>query len=1040
MPYHARILTTLGVVAALLLTLVAAAPAAPVSSTVLVDRPAGFGALPFDGVSDASIGSHALSADGRYLVFSSSNDVLLAGDEDSAENVYRLDRSNGTLAQVNVTTAGGQPLAGSVSAAASISANGRYVEFESESSNLVPGGPADGFYVKDMQTGAVELASRATGPAGAAVAKVELAVISGDGRHVAFTATGVLHADNADGAQGATDAYVRALDVGTTHMVSVGATGGEAGGVNEGAAPDIDFNGDAVAFITGAKLSAGDTDETDDAYVRLDIGAQAEMTRFVSFTTGQTPLADTAAEVALSGDGSAVAWSNGFNGIGQELGRSIFMASLLPAVGPARRIDVSRPSGFGSGAGNPVFEPVSSATRFPVLLYFRSAAGLDGADTNDSVDLYAAEIAHPGDGNFVHLETSGKANGTVDAGAGADGGTVVAFASAASSLPGADGVRAEVYVRSARVDVNVSQPAVVPPRTSPAGSSFLPSVHAVSDDGGKVIFQPEAPAFGSVSAFGDFRDQVVVRDLVSGQTALVSAAPDGSPANDFAFAPSLDAAGSHAAFMSEATNLVGDPNPDGRVHAYVRDLATGAVTLVDRNAAGAPLADGVEEAMISPDGRHLVYVSGSADAPGRPANDRVQHVYVVDLATGTTVLADRSGDGTPADRRSFHADISDDGSRVAFESFATNLGAGVSASAQLYVRDLAKNTTTWASVPQDANPMHADPGELSLSRDGTRVAFEQENPQFGFGMTGPAQVFVRDLAAASTTLASLTPGGAVADDGEQPSLSADGSRVSFTTNFDRSPLIPQVFVRDLSAATTTLVSVGRDGGGPARLGASESSLSGNGACVAFSSRSDDLVNPSYGPDFLHVFLRGLAAGCSVGVSDSGAGGGAGGNGGGTGGNGGGGSGGPKPDKTPPRISGARLTHERFAAAGARTAIVAASRSNLRHANVPRGTRFLFSLSESATTTIAITRRTAGRRSGGQCVTPRAGLKRQCTRTVTVLTLTRRSTPRGRNSVPFSGRAGRTRLTPGRYVAQIVARDLAGNRSKPAQLAFTVVGR
>ena len=71
--------------------------------------------------------------------------------------------------QVNVTAAGGQPPADSVSEAASISADGRYVEFESDASNLVPGGPAKGFYVKDMQTGAVELASRATGPDGAAL-------------------------------------------------------------------------------------------------------------------------------------------------------------------------------------------------------------------------------------------------------------------------------------------------------------------------------------------------------------------------------------------------------------------------------------------------------------------------------------------------------------------------------------------------------------------------------------------------------------------------------------------------------------------------------------------------------------------------------------------------------------------------------------------------------------------------------------------------------------------------------------------------------
>jgi hypothetical protein len=66
MPSHAPTLKTLGVMAALLLT-PAAALAAPVSSTVLVDRPAGFGSLPFDGVSAASIGKHALSADGRYV-------------------------------------------------------------------------------------------------------------------------------------------------------------------------------------------------------------------------------------------------------------------------------------------------------------------------------------------------------------------------------------------------------------------------------------------------------------------------------------------------------------------------------------------------------------------------------------------------------------------------------------------------------------------------------------------------------------------------------------------------------------------------------------------------------------------------------------------------------------------------------------------------------------------------------------------------------------------------------------------------------------
>jgi len=1030
---HALLLKMLGVMAALLLPATATI-AAPVSSTVLVDRPTGFGELPFDGVSGASIGIHALSADGRYVVFSSSNDVLLPGDEDSAENVYRLDRSNGTVVQVNVTAAGGQPAAASISNAASVSADGRYVEFESQFSNLVPGGPPDGFYVKDMQTGAVELASRGTGAAGAPPATVDFAVISGDGRHVAFTAPGALHADNADGASGSTDAYVRSLDTGTTHMVSISPTGVQVGGVDDHAAPDIDFTGDAVAFITDAKLSADDMDGSDDAYVRLDIGAQAEQTRFVSFTTNQAQGADTAADVALSGDGSTAAWSTATTA-GGDLGRSIYMASLLPDVGTARQLDVSRPDGSGSGGGNPAFAPVPGANRSPVLLYFRSDAGLDAVDTNGTADLYAAEIAHPGNGNFVHLETSGKANGPVDAGGGTDDGSVAAFDSAAASLPGADGAREEAYARAGRVDVNVSQPSGVVPRTSAAGSTFVHGVHAVSDDGRKVIFEAEVPAFGSVAASDGFRDQVVMRDVVSGQTALISAASDGSPANDTARAPTLDAAGRHAAFLSDATNLVADPNPGRKLHAYVRDLATGAVTLVDRTAARAPLADGVGEAMISPDGRHLAYTSLSADAPGMPANSRGAHVFVVDLATGTTVLADRAGDGTPGNGGVFHVDISNDGSRVAFDSFATNLGAGPSPAAQIYVRDLAKNTTTWVSVPEDRNATHSDAVDLSLNGDGTRVAFDQFNPQFGFGMVGSAQVFVRDLNTGTTTLASRTPSGQAAHDGRLPTISADGNRVSFANNFNLSPLIPQVFVRDLSAGTTTPVSVASDGSSPARLGATESSLSGNGACIAFNSSSDDLVSPSYGTDFTHVYLRGLAPGCAAGISDTGAGGGAGGTSSGTGA----GGGGPKRDTTPPRISGARLTHARFATAGVPTAIVAASPPSLRRARVPRGTSFLFSLSESATTTIAIGGQSAGRLSGGNCVKPRPGLTHPCTRSLTVLTLIRRSTRSGRNSVAFSGRAGRTTLKPGRYLAQIVARDASGNRSKPATLRFTVVG-
>ena len=134
-------------------------------------------------------------------------------------------------------------------------------------------------------------------------------------------------------------------------------------------------------------------------------------------------------------------------------------------------------------------------------------------------------------------------------------------------------------------------------------------------------------------------------------------------------------------------------------------------------------------------------------------------------------------------------------------------------------------------------------------------------------MTGDDQVFVRDLDSTATRLASVDPSGqAFGLAAFAPSLSADGTKVAFNAETSTAEAGEQAWLRNVSAGTTTLVSVGRDGSTPARLGAFGPSLSGAGDCVAFGSRSDDLASPSYGPDFNHVYLRALARGCPAGAT------------------------------------------------------------------------------------------------------------------------------------------------------------------------------
>jgi hypothetical protein len=101
---------------------------------------------------------------------------------------------------------------------------------------------------------------------------------------------------------------------------------------------------------------------------------------------------------------------------------------------------------------------------------------------------------------------------------------------------------------------------------------------------------------------------------------------------------------------------------------------------------------------------------------------------------------------------------------------------------------------------------------------------------------------------------------------------------------------------------------------------------------------------------------------------------------------------------------------------------------------------MFSLSEAATTRIAITHEVKGHRAGRTrpCKPARRRQKRNCKRTALVLTLVRTHTTRGPNRIRFSGRYGHKRLARGTYGATVTATDAAGNRSKPHSLTFTVV--
>ena len=433
---------------------------------------------------------------------------------------------------------------------------------------------------------------------------------------------------------------------------------------------------------------------------------------------------------------------------------------------------------------------------------------------------------------------------------------------------------------------------------------------------------------------------------VSGGGLVIGAgSPNGSPA--------ISADGNRIAFVTAATNLAGDDAnlvPD----VFVRDVAAATTVLASRQPDGSPVPLSSGDPALSGDGNRVAF-STAASLDAMDAGSFAD-VYLRDLAAGTTVLVSRRGPSGPAGNDDSSAPALDaDGSHVAFHTSATDLQptfTDANLDADVFVRDVAAGQVQLVSRAAAGTATGNDGSAVpAISADGNRIAFSSGATDLGGGSDvngGVRDVYLRDMAAATTTLVSRTAGvNGISGNGpsERPSIDAAGTRVAFETQAN--DLVPDdvnglgdVLVRDTAAATTELVS---RGAAQANAFSGTPSLSGNGDCVVFETFADNVAANPAGTDFNRVAGRALRGDCPFGPLPATPQGGA-----------------PPPsppgavpDRTAPVLSKVRLAPRRFRA-GARV-------RPGRRGRPATGARLRFTLSEAAAVTVRVDALLRGRR-------------------------------------------------------------------------------